>query len=355
MKTVTLTISLFLLLIAGQTQNYRNVLIEYSTATNCGYCPCMDSIVEKIILAEHPNTAAVAYHNNNASDPFGNFYGVGIISALDIIGNPTAFVDRVAGAGIGFETVKAKTDSLYLASPLSPLVMELKNRKWDPKTRMFDSEVNLTPLQDIQGNIATNLIIIENNLFFNQNGHPESGCYGGDNYKHDLVARIFSGGPGGEQIYASDSVWKAGTPYKLLPFWCLDLGMVPENCEAIVMVFDRREPLAKSVILQSIKFPLTHGTGFEENNGQNPEGIIRVYPNPSSGKVNVHFRVTGESQTWITISGTNGEEITAIPPSMVKPGIYNLEVGRDDLADGFYMLTLHLGNKTYTSKLVIRH
>lgn len=354
MKTISITLVLALCLSAALGQNIRNVLIEYSTATNCGHCPCMDSIVEQVIMVKHPNTAAVAYHNNNLSDPFGNFLGTEIIFELGIFANPTALANRGSSGHLDYDHLKGIVDSIYLAAPLSPLSIESKYKNWNGSRRMFDLNLALTPQQDLQGNIAYNMIIIENNLIFYQSGHSDR-CFGGENYKHDLVARVLSGGITGSNITSPDSVWRSGSS-KLLPvFWCLDMGMVPENCQVIFFVFDRKEPLAKSDILQSVKYDLTQSIGMDEQKDTENEGIINVYPNPSSGKVNLHFRVRSNSPAGIEITATDGNKTTLLPTSMVKAGVYNMEIGKDDLADGFYLLSLTIGERLYTSKLIIKH
>lgn len=352
MKTIAVAFLFLLSFTAGLGQNARNVLIEYATATNCGYCPCMDSIIEQVILQEHPNTVAVAYHNNNMIDPFGHFYGSGIIEALSIIANPTALANRGAAGKLDFDHLKGVVDSIYQASPTSPLAIKLEVKNWNAARRMFEMSLSLTPQQDLQGTIASNMVVIENNLIFYQSGHTDR-CFGGEHYQHDLVARALTGGVTGNTIATPDTVWSAGARATQTEFWCLDISMVPENCQAIYFVFDRKEPLETSEVLQAMKFNFTQNTGLTDPKEIENEGILNVYPNPSaSSKVNIHFRVRSKAFAGIEITAADGKKTTLMPSAMVNEGVYNLEIEPGALPEGLYLITLTIDDRLYTSKLI---
>jgi hypothetical protein len=335
-------------------QTSRNILIEYSTATNCGYCPCMDSIVENDILLSHPNTSVVAYHNDGTyTDPFAHFYGMEIINAMGIFANPTGFINRGACNNIGFETISYKTDSLYTASPESPVQINITDKQWSPNRRSLTLSGKFTPVSDIQGDIYYNVVITESNLIFYQSGHKDK-CFGGENYRHNNVARVVMGGPQGSMISSKDSVWHVGIAKGMFESWPLDLGMVPDNCEVLIFLFKRDGSLDKAEVLQSMNFPLAHGVGIEDNIQNIHEGILNIYPNPATTKVNIQFRIGNHSDVSLDLTDLAGKNTILIPHTTMKPGTYNMEFRKPDIPAGVYIVSLHTAAGEYTAKMVVK-
>jgi hypothetical protein len=313
----------------------------------------MDSIIDNDILVHYPNTSVVAYHNDGSNtDPFAHFYGFQIISAMGIFSNPTAFINRGSCNAIGFETISFKTDSLYKVSPQAPVRIEFEEKTWVSNRRFFSVLAKFIPLGDIQGDIFYNMVITENNLVFYQNGHPDK-CFGGENYTHNNVARVVLGSPEGNNICSKDTVWKSGVEKKAFDSWPLDLGMIEDNCNVQIFVFKRTGALDKSEILQSLKIPLSHGVGIEDHEISLREGILRIYPNPASTKVNIHFRIDCRSAVSLELTDMSGKKTDLLPRSIMDPGLYNMEFTRPDIPSGLYTVCLKTVSGVYPSKLVL--
>src|SRR5438552_2955909 len=102
MKTKISAILLILFISISSHAEPRRLLLEFSTGTWCGYCPCGDSIILHHILPQYPQTIVLAYHGAN-SDPFLNFNGNNIISLLSINAYPLACFDRQSGPGLDYD------------------------------------------------------------------------------------------------------------------------------------------------------------------------------------------------------------------------------------------------------------
>jgi hypothetical protein len=79
---------------------------------------------------------------------------------------------------------------------------------------------------------------------------------------------------------------------------------------------------------------------------------INIYPNPTSGSVNVQFNLTNIADININLIDFSGRSLKSYNISKVKSGVYKLNV--EGVADGMYMLRISDGNAVSNKKLMIR-
>ncbi|MCX6160968.1 MAG: hypothetical protein NTV87_06490 [Ignavibacteriae bacterium] len=85
MKKISLIFIFVLLPLAFSHAIPRRMLYEFTTATNCTHCACMDSVVKKVILVNYPQTVVLAYHTDMVvppPSPYTNFDGRQIVDTL---------------------------------------------------------------------------------------------------------------------------------------------------------------------------------------------------------------------------------------------------------------------------------
>ena len=236
MKNILL-ISVYLLLagiISSIAYSYpRNMFVEYSTSTSCSHCPCMDSLVEHIIMVQFPGTNAVAYHKYEGLDPFADFRGKGIVGALSFYGMPMANIDRSLSFPCDYDTVVAKASLRFNSYPTTPVGLTIVSQGFNPNSRILTITVKSVTNQTLNGVYCLTMIIYENNLMYQQ---LVGECGGGPEYIHNLVAREIS-----NNSYYGDTIvngaWNANTSITKTYSTYIKPGWAAENCKFVFALY----------------------------------------------------------------------------------------------------------------------
>ncbi len=88
-------------------------------------------------------------------------------------------------------------------------------------------------------------------------------------------------------------------------------------------------------------------TGIEESNIHS----LAVYPNPASGNIQALFTLQKESEVTIRVLDLSGKSHFSIQTKALS-GLNSLTLNLEDLAGGFYLLSVEDGNNKLTYKLV---
>lgn len=81
------------------------------------------------------------------------------------------------------------------------------------------------------------------------------------------------------------------------------------------------------------------------------QNTINVFPNPSTGIINIQFEFEKENEIILTIQNISGKEMKNIPLGVKKTG--NFEMNCADLPQGIYFITLKTDKATLTEKIII--
>ena len=83
------------------------------------------------------------------------------------------------------------------------------------------------------------------------------------------------------------------------------------------------------------------------------EGLLTsIYPNPSSGKLNLNLLVEGDKELTYSIYDLQGKLIDIKKMGIVNSGIFSLDIS--SLVRGYYILRIVVGDQMKSEKLIIR-
>lgn len=157
-----------------------------------------------------------------------------------------------------------------------------------------------------------------------------------------------SGWPGGlpkdSSVYYMDTVGFTGAP-STNPFnWCDTVETTKAGvAQADANPTDNRT--CKSVLFK--QDPLTVGTV----NGT--EGVVSVYPNPASEKLNIKYNFTASSKATITVTDMTGKVVIRKDMGTVL-GEKEFSVDVNNLVSGLYMVELSVNDKRFINKVTIQ-
>lgn len=88
-----------------------------------------------------------------------------------------------------------------------------------------------------------------------------------------------------------------------------------------------------------------------ESNVANPGNEIGVFPNPSSGQINIQFELKNTCVISLKAYSLDGEAQYSIKEGLTPAGIYNIPYFID--RKGFYTISMKIGMKWYSQKIII--
>lgn len=330
----------------------RRVLIEFCTGTWCQYCPCADSILEKIILVQRPQTVVLAYHGNIVSgDPYAFFNGHNIDSLLGIWGYPVGVVDRAFGYPMNCDFWRDSCNYRYNHQPNTVINLSIASKNYNPPTRELTVTINSTAVQNLYSNYKINFVILENNLIYPQEGNPSTGCNGGANYIHYWVVRNMVNNAIGDSLKFGG--WTQNQTISKTFVTVLDREWVAENCEFVFFVYRDSTPLNKCIIEQSLKQSvLTNGIN---NIGENATDyqLEQNYPNPFNPVTRIIYSIPKSQRITLKIYNVLGKEILTVFDGFTKSGTYNAEIDGTQLPSGVYFYTLMTEDFIQTKKMIL--
>ena len=351
---LVLTFTLFLFLISSESYSGpRRVLLEFSTGTWCGYCPCGDSIIEHHILTQFPQTVVLAYHGSS-TDPFKNFNGNNIIQLLGINAYPLAVFDRQSGQPMDFDYNWPETCAVrYQRTPSSVINIGYTAKDYNTSTRVLTATVNATALENLTGQYKINYVITEDNIVYPQTFYALCGPAGLDtDYVHYWVTRNMINGATGENLNTGS--WNLNQTITKTINTTLDAGWVAGNCNLIIFIYKDTPPLIQSTVeqstLQSVTNPLGVNGTLEVPNAYKLE---QNYPNPFNPTTNIKYSIPKDGTVSLKIYDVLGNEVSVFVDGFMKAGIYNAEFNAANFASGVYFYTLKTSEFTATKKMLL--
>ena len=342
-----LVISFLLLVSTGFTQNLRNILIDDLTNTNCGHCPCMDTVLQQVILKHHPNTVIIAIHGSMSRYENNDFFP--LIDSLHFESDGAAHVNRM-GLPTEIDGISDTVDARYARMPQSPVKLEIMSKNYDPASGQLTVVVKSTALlQGMQGQYRINAAILESNLIGYQQHFPE--CPGGDAYNHKFVLRALKFNPMGDNLVIGN--WEQNTFITRTIILDVDEDWVASNCDVIVFVDKAQGPLNNSEIQQAITQGITRPLGVEPVTSM-PTAILNVFPNPVHGITSIHISIAEAGSVRSVLIDMNGKLVKTITDQHLASGLYNMEFDASEIPAGNYMIRMESNRQAYTTKIQIQ-
>jgi hypothetical protein len=330
----------------------RKVLLEFSTGTWCGYCPCGDSIIEHVLLPLYPQSVVLAYHGPaNGSDPFSFFNGNGIISLMGYAGYPLLVFDRAMGAPLDYDynwrdTIIAR----YTRSPNTVINLSVVSKIYNPSTRELTATIDATALQNLYSNYKINFVIIENNVVYAQTAY--AGCTGGPNYVHYWIVRNMVNGAAGDTM--GTGVWSQNQIKTKTFTTTLNSAWVADNCELVAFVYKDSSALIRSNVEQSIKKSVPGSLGIEGNIETPSEYKLgQNYPNPFNPITRIQYSIPKRGNISLKIYDVTGNEVMTVFNGITNAGTYNAEIDGTSLSSGVYFYRLIADSFSETKRMVL--
>lgn len=330
----------------------RNILLEFSSSTSCSYCPCMDSVINNILVNQIPGLNPIAYHTVETIDPFASFRGKEIIQLLNIINLPSAQVDRTLNYACNYDSVYSKTNTRFGCSPDTPIGINIIDKSYNNNSRDFSVTFNTTSIQTLIGLYFAQLIIYENNLIYYQSPGI---CGGGQNFVHNFVAREFSF----DDIYGDtliNGTWNTNQSFTKTFTSNIKSSWIPENCKFLIVVYNLVSPgtLVHAEVQQSYRGNITGSIGInKENEFVQEYSLSQNYPNPFNPKTNIKFSIPKNTFVELKVFDILGKEIIILCNGFLKQGLYNAEFDASSLPSGTYFYTLRTNEFSSTKKMVV--
>lgn len=332
----------------------RRLLLEFSTGTWCGYCPCGDSIIAINILPAYPQTIVLSYHGGGGGDPFVNFNGNSIIALLSINAYPLAVFDRQSGPGLDFDYNWPETTAVrYQRTPNSLIDIVYASKTYNSGTRELSATINSTALQNLTAQYKITYVLLENNINYQQNYYALCGQPGyHPNYIHNWLVRNIINGATGENLNTGN--WNQNQTIQKTVTTTLDASWVAANCNLVVFVYKEATPLYNATVEQSTTQSVTAPLGIETW-GEIPESfsLEQNYPNPFNPYTRFKYSVPRDGDVSLKVYDALGNEVAVFTDGFMKAGQYNAEFDASSLGSGIYFYTLSAGDFKQTRKMVL--
>jgi hypothetical protein len=337
----------------------RNLVIEFSTGTWCGFCPCGERIADSILVT-YPNTVVIGYHSGG-NDPFVNFPGTQIFGMMGYTASPTACINRMNHPGDATHPYmaramwKARVTELYTTMPTSTVDIILTTKDYNSSTRLLSVTLNATALQNLTGQYKIHYIITEDNIVYPQNHYQECGYNGYDsNYVHKWIPRAITNGVAGE-VLNSGGVWNLNQTFTKTMSYTLGSTWNANNCKFIAIVYkDSSEGIFNCMVQQSIKQQITQPLGIINGNSIPVEySLSQNYPNPFNPTTNIKFSLPQDTKGSLKIYDMLGNVVAVLFNGEMRAGSYNAEVDASNWSSGVYFYILNTSGFSETKKMML--
>lgn len=346
------------LLISGSEifgQNPRFNLLEDATYTDCGCCPCLDSVVRTCILPRLPNSSYMHYHwswSGLHSDDCDSL-------AKKIMENQRKL--NANRNGVYFDEPQYAHDLYKLCDSVvnvlkrdtvAPVKLVVKSKDYNPSTRNLTVKVDFTPYKnDLTGVFMVNMAVTENKILFQQGFHDSCGKPSGGTYHilHNNVVRQMA-----YYLYAdklTEGAWPVTSTLSKTFSLTLKPDFIAENCNYTVYIYKMEDSLHYSKVQQAFKGPVTWPLGIE--NPGLPAAILKISPNPAKDFVHAHINFNQPCIACISVTDQTGKLMEKLPPAQLDGGPYNYDIDVRKYSPGIYFLAVTINNQTITGKFII--
>ncbi len=333
----------------------RKILLEFSTGTWCGFCPCGETVADSILTAYPNNTIVIGYHSGG-SDPFVNPEATAVFNLIGYTASPTLCLDRMNDPITApYSTWSNKYYQRYTSSPTTVVDVEVTSKNYNPATRILNVTVNSTALQNLTGQYKIHFIIIENNIVYPQNFYQPCGTAGYHNdYVHRWFPRTVTNGPTGQNLNTGGA-WAQNQSISKSFTDTISNAWAPENCKFIAIVYrDSTGHFNLSEVQQAVQQPVANPTGIaNEEYVPAVYSLSQNYPNPFNPTTNIKFSVPKDGNVTLKIYDLRGKEKAVYMKGFLNAGTYNAQINAAGWTSGIYFYKLTADDFSATRKMVL--
>lgn len=370
----------------------RNILLEEGTGAWCGYCPDAHLIINKAVEIHGSRVIPIAYHSDDSmSNNDGNTFLSNFISSY-----PDALLDRKVFLGSNSTWLNEINLRLNVKAPVQVFI-EMKS--FNVQTRTISYRVRVKFSDYWYGAMRIGSIVSENNIRGDANPNNwsqknfYSKFYGGGGvagpshplyneleymtgYFHKHVHKESPGGVWGidtiiPQLVNPNSEYFADFTY-ILPdarYVSFDMennteycstydepgynegGNIPARISLIGFVAEFDENVFNRPILNAAAEPLWNLSSVHDVNSSSIK--LQVYPNPSSGNVELKLQIDQIGDVALSIYNNTGQLIKSDLHNNLLFGENILFLDTNDLQNGVYSIHLMLNGVLTVRNLII--
>lgn len=353
---LTVTVSSASENVVFSTTDTANAILETSTGTWCGYCPCGHQIISSI-LSSYPKTVVLCYHGppnyGNPQDPWASV-GYPMIQLFGITSYPMGVINRSTGA------VSRSAWSSYVASYTTTnaaVRVILTNPTINNTTRKITGTITATALQNLTGAYSIFIAITENHLIYPQNIYSACGTAGIQNdYIHDHVVRALVTPTTGTQITAGPWNINEILTYNL-DYTVTDASIALANCQVNIFVYKQGTPYTSGAPVQNgMTAPTSQfiPTGINKFETTATEySLSQNYPNPFNPSTEIKFSLPLDGFVSMKVYNILGIEVETLVRENLKAGEYSVSWDASGFPGGVYFYTINTNQFRETKRMIL--
>jgi len=338
--------------VTGQCQVIANSvqripLYETFTSSTCGPCVAGNTNMDGLFAANPNKWTCVKYQMSwpGAGDPYytaeggvrRNFYGVNSVPRQEIDG--------------GFDGNSASVTQAQFTQAYNNLSLLDISAALNIYGKKCDLTVDMTPSDDISGNLKLFVAIVEKKTTGNVGSNGETEFhYVMKKMMPDANGTTLAAFTSGNTVSKSLS-YKFNGNYRLPadasnPIDNATEHSVEEFSDLIAVVWV--QDVATKEVLQSAFSSVTAGMTEAERANL----ITAVYPNPANDQVNINLNMEQSENVEVSIFNTVGQVVLNKNYGSLN-GVNTLNIQLGDLTTGIYFVKIAVGDKVYTKPLQI--
>lgn len=324
-------------------------IINKTTATWCGPCGQWGwELFDEIITDNKPKAILMGTYGDEASDLFnqtaGDFYddfcsGAGWPAFAVNGANRTAYS---SSGGIYTSTTrnncKMVSDSFAATTPLASTGYTYKitgnTLTVNTKTKFW---------QATSGNYFVGVYVIEDGVMNTQAG--QSGTVA---HHYVLRGSISAGASFGVSI-VNGSV-TSGQTYDKSFTYTLPANWNKSKLQVVTMIWKKSSGPGYDFINANNKADVPASVASLDDNRN-----IALYPNPASREMNLQVNLEERADITYSVTSATGQVVAHMPVNREASGTHLYTISTGAWASGTYLVTLRIGEKMYSGRLVVAH
>lgn len=351
----------------GASVQRKVVLEEYTTAV-CQFCPDGAVVVEQV-LAANANVIGIGVHSCFGTDAMTNTAASTICSTLGNNSAPTGMIDRIVYPG---ESSAAFSRNLWLAranarsAQGSPVGLTITG-SYVPGASTASVTVSSSFVDyPLPGSINVSLAVLEDSVTGTGNGYNQINAYntqaghpyfGAGNpvvgYVHRHVLRTILPSTFGDATVIPSTI-VLSTPYSRTFTVSIPTTWDYEQISLVAMVNYAGPGISEYQILNAEQVHLDQLTTGLNEVVSNVNGV-QLSPNPTSDFSTVQFNLVRNSNVNVTVMDVTGKVVQVQNLGVMSKGKQQAIVDATILENGFYLVSLRVGEEQITRKISVMH
>ncbi|MEQ8908054.1 MAG: choice-of-anchor J domain-containing protein [Vicingaceae bacterium] len=354
----------------------KTALLEQFTTAVCQFCPD-GAWVTTQIADNYQDVSVVSVHSCFGTDAMTNTEATDLCSTLGIGAAPTAMVDRklyptetdvAFGRGQGYPNWQNSTWATrsLSQSQLGSAADVTINGTYDPATRSLNADV-ITSFVDYAepGDIRVSLLLVEDSVIGSGNGYNQVNAYnaqtghpyaGAGNpivgYPHRRVLRDILPSTWGDATVIPTN-YQLNNNYTRNFTLSVPASFDDDNMDivAVVSLYGGSD-LSKYEVINVEEVEMsTLITSISEN--ESDVESLKIYPNPSANLTNISLNLSESKEMNLTVYDLAGKAVYRKDYGTMVKGKQTINLDVSSFAEGFYFVTLQLGDEQVSRKVSV--